>query len=144
MKKKYNKVDEKVLIVENKPENIAAAKEIYTNATFVDNLDEAIENLKEVKYDAVISGLYLNGSENPEGVIIGKKCLEKNIPFAILAGEDKQKIENTRGEFFENKKLVDLVGQEDPLSYMIANANFEINKENPDAWDWAYAWANLK
>lgn len=140
---KIDKIYEKVLIVEDKPEFLAVAKEVYSNATFVDNLKEAMENLqKGHSYDAVISTLYFNGSKNPEGVDIGKRCLEKNIPFAILASENKQKIRKTRAKFYKDKELVNLVGEEDPLFYMISNVNFEINKLDPNAWEGAYKWIN--
>lgn len=135
----------KILVVESNPEHIAAAKEAYSDVKIVDNLKEAMENLKNGhSYDAVISGLYLNGSDKPEGIDIGKRCLENKIPLAILAnGEDREKINKLRVKHFNDKDLVKLVGDEDPLDYMIANANFEINKSDPNVWKGAYKWANL-
>ncbi len=127
-----------VLIVESNPGYLVAAIDADLNSEIVDNLEEAMEKLKnDPPYSAVISGLYLNDPENPEGVIIGKRCLEKNIPFTILAGEDKKMIRKTRSRFYDDKELVDLVEKEDPVKELIFPL-IGFDKTDPNLWELAY------
>jgi len=133
----------KILIVERDSKNIATAKEAYSDAKIVDNYKDAVKELSTGKYNTVISNLCLNGSDKPEGIDIGKKCLENKIACAILANGDRKKINKLRVAYFNDKDLVKLVGSEDPLDYMILNTNFEINKTKPKTWTRAYDWANL-
>lgn len=134
-----------ILVIENNPEYIATAKEAYkyANIKLVSDYKEAIDVLNNgiSKYDAVISTLYIDNPNKPESLEFAKKCLEKKVPFAILANGEKELVKKTRLENYDNSELINLTGvEEDPVKQLIVNPT-GFNKTKSPLWGWAYSWA---
>ncbi len=143
MKEKDNKNDEriegKILVVEPNIRYKGGANKAYFTPTFAHNYEVAIEKLDSENYDAVISTLSFD-KDSLEGIEVGKRCLEKNIPFTILANGEKSKIHQLRSEFYDDKNLVEIVGKEDPVKELICPL-IGFDKTNPDVWEIAFNYA---
>lgn len=77
----------KMLVVDDTPQYLELAKEVarnteLANIDFYNNFEEALKELDKGDYKAVITDLF-EGEDLPKGLLVYKKCIEKNIPVTI-------------------------------------------------------------